>query len=308
MGYKTYKVKRFGAFIIGVLAFILLFFLSILFFQKSKLVGQLQKSYEEKTKELSHLKEEKERFVYVTNRDIKAGEHILSSDVTYEKGYSSMEESLFATIEEENPTALVNLPKGTQILNSMLTKEEIDSHIREEEFNVFYLSENLNTLDVVDIRIFYPNGENYIVLSKKMVKEIYPEKAKCFLWLDEQETLLISSAIVDAYFMPGTYLYTTKYVESTIQEPSIVTYTPKKETIDLIQNSPNILEVAKRVLSKKVRENLEIRTKEYLKTEGEAKAIEKFPDFIKHSNLQQEEDEEESIEETKGEEEIIYVD
>ncbi|MEG1741668.1 MAG: hypothetical protein RR237_02195, partial [Acetivibrio sp.] len=135
----------------------------------------------------------------------------------------------------------------------------------------------LKPYDVVDIRILYPNGENYIVLSKKILKELNQERTICYLWMEEQETLFISSAMVDAYMTPGAILYTTKYVESEIQKPSIVTYIPSHQVMDLIQKNPNIVESAKLGLEKQVREKLELRLEEFIKEGGkEEKAFRNY--------------------------------
>ncbi len=308
MAYKTYKGKRRRALLFGAPAFILVLFAGITIVKQTNYVKELKEVYEAKTNELEDLKTKQVKFAYVTNQDIKAGERIDSTQVSYDSIYSSMEEPLFASIGEEYKIALVDIPTGTQILNSMVAPEEIDPAVREEEFNVFYLSKNLAEFDVVDIRIFYPNGENYIVLSKKILKGLNLETANCRLWLDEQETLLLSSAIVDAYLIPGTYLYTTKYVESSIQDASTVTYMPSKETIDLIAKSPNILEQAKMSLSKEIREDIESRNDQFMKEEGKEKAIEAFPEFVNQGITKKEENEAVITHDAKEEEEIIYVD
>ena len=69
----------------------------------------------------------------------------------------------------------------------------------------------------------------------------------------------MSSAIVDAYLYSGAYLYSTKYIESTLQEASIVNYQPSLASQELIQNNPNIVEVAATALSKTLRKELENR-------------------------------------------------
>jgi len=224
----------------------------------------LSDAYESKKSELGDLETQTLRTVYITNRDIKAGEVISSQDVTYEGCYSSMDNSLFATVIEEGMQALVDMPTGTQVLNSMVSSESVDANIRDEEFNVIHLSSNLLEADTVDVRILYPNGENYIVLSKKILKSLNVANMNCFMWLAEQETLLMSSAIVDAYLTPGTTLYTTKYVASSIQEASETNYIPSKQIIKLIKENPNIIETAKKELSVRVRSIRENRINEFI--------------------------------------------
>lgn len=197
--------------------------------------------------------------------------------------------------------AKTDIRKGSQLLKEMISEEIIDSHIREQGFSVFYLPDNQKPYDVVDVRILYPNGENYIVLSKKILKELDKEKGTCFLWLDEQEILLISSAIVDAYLVPGSSLYTTRYIESSLQKPSAVTYMPSKQIIKQIEESPNILEKAKIFLEAAVRERLEARLKEYEKTHGAQELLEPFSKKAVYSS-------EDSEKAESNEEELIYVD
>ena len=69
----------------------------------------------------------------------------------------------------------------------------------------------------------------------------------------------MSSAIVDAYLYSGAYLYCTKYIEPTLQEASIVNYQPSLASQELIQNNPNIVEVAEKALSQTLRKELENR-------------------------------------------------
>lgn len=239
-------------------------------------IQNLQAAYKVKSEELSRINNENSKFVYTANRDIQAGESLTMLDAEYKEVYTSADPSLFCS-SIEGGTAKISITKGTPLLKNMIMEDRIDLQVREEEFRVFQLSENLKAYDTVDIRILYPNGENYIVLSKKVLKGLKKEEALCYLWLDEQETLLISSAIIDAYMTAGTFLYTTRYVESSLQEESVVTYTPSKQIAELIKTSPNILETAKRELSKNVREGLELRLEQFIKEEAsEKKALKEY--------------------------------
>ncbi|MEG2512806.1 MAG: SAF domain-containing protein [Acetivibrio sp.] len=322
MSYKTKRGKKLPLQIGGILCVgIILLIMGLLFYTKGNLHKKIHE-YEEKLEAGAQCLQEKERFLYVAKKDIRAGETLTADMVRYEKGYSSMENHVFAE-NVEGKTACARIPKGTQVLHTMLT-ENTEKEAREEEFRVFYLSENLKPYDVVDIRILYPNGENYIVLSKKILKELNQERTTCYLWMEEQETLFISSAMVDAYMTPGAILYTTKYVESEIQKPSIVTYIPSHQVMDLIQKNPNIVESAKLGLEKQVREKLEFRLEKYIKEEGKGKK--EFRDYLYGKRKREEQEEpvepaaEQGIEDTteqrtedaveemdREEEEITYV-
>ena len=60
--------------------------------------------------------------------------------------------------------------------------------------------------------------------------------------LTEEETLMMSNAIVEAYMMEGAILYTTKYIEPGMQVASTPTYIPSEAVINLVQSDPNIVE------------------------------------------------------------------
>ena len=121
--------------------------------------------------------------------------------------------------------------------------------------------------DTVDVRIFFPNGESYVVLSKKVMKEYVQETASVFLWMDEEEQLRMSAAIVDAALYPGAKLYVTKYIEPNIQEASVITYTPSLPILSLIEDDPNIVARCSQKLNKDVRKALENRLSDSMKTD-----------------------------------------
>lgn len=77
------------------------------------------------------------------------------------------------TDEDFGKLVLIDIAPGTFVTKSMLTDENVDSDLRETEFDVIYINSNITFNDYVDIRIVFPNGENYIVLTKKSIKK-YP--------------------------------------------------------------------------------------------------------------------------------------
>lgn len=199
-----------------------------------------------------------QRRVYVATKDINISELITKDNVTYKTVYASQPSYLYLSEEDIGKAAILDIKEGTQILSSMVS-DMTENNLREVCFQVITLNRNLIKNDTVDIRILYPNGENYILLSKKQILNLDEGSSETYLWLTEEEIILMSSAIVDAYLYKGTQLYTTKYIEPTLQEASIVNYTPNLATLDLIKKDPNILEVANQYLSEIVRKQLENR-------------------------------------------------
>jgi len=207
------------------------------------------------------------RLVYRTLRDIDAGEVINAEDVEAVSTLDAEDMFLFfdaADLQGEK-VALVNIPQGVHLQKFMVNHQGDVGDLREVQYNSIAVTDNVSVNDVVDVRISFPNGEDYIVLTQKEMKSGGIDGGTgCFLWLSEEEIMLMSAAMVDAYLYAGSGLYTTKYIAPTIQDASIVTYTPSVHIIELIYSNPNIIGEAETYLSIKVRKELENRLAESL--------------------------------------------
>ena len=67
----------------------------------------------------------------------------------------------------------------------------------------------------------------------------------------EDEIVTISNAIVESYMVPGSMIYASKYVEPGLQEKAIPTYLPSQKVKTLIDQNPNVTEVAKQALNER---------------------------------------------------------
>lgn len=223
------------------------------------MIGQIREEYEYMLSEARQEINENKKSVLVALSDIKTGE-ILSEDMVEEKFvYSSQASESYITKDDLGKAVIIDIPEGTHIIKGMVAKNTVSSILREVEYDVIYISSNIEASDFVDIRIFYPNGESFIVLSKKQLKGIQPDMPICYLWMDEEELLRMSAAIVDAALYRGTRLFMTKYIEPNIQEASIITYTPSISVLSLIEHDPNIVNRCSQLLNKEVRKALENR-------------------------------------------------
>lgn len=187
-----------------------------------------------------------------TKIDSKMVEQVLLADKTAAKDLLSLDEI-------EGRFAKVNMKPNTIMTDSILFKEEITpKDLRDGEYSFITLSQKLKEDDFIDVRIQFPNGNDYILLSKKKVKNIEGET----IWFDmkEDEILTMSSGIVDAY-LENAIIYTMPYVEPYIQDEAIVTYPVKDNVRQLIIDSPNILKIAKDALTNRGREALEANLK-----------------------------------------------
>ena len=132
------------------------------------------------------------------------------------------------------------------------TDENVTNDLRIQEYNMINIQSQITSNDYVDIRLRMPSGLDYVVVSKKKVEvpQIDGIDSVNTIWvkLTEEETLAMSNAIVEAYQMDGSYLYTTKYVEPGTQGKATPTYVPSQEVINLVQSDPNIVQEAKNAM------------------------------------------------------------
>lgn len=240
--------------IICIIVIILSFTASYFLFIK-----HIKEEYEAEIDKANQIINENSKTIYITTKDLYPGDVINENNIIKASVFSSIKSEDLIEIDDIGKPILINVKSNLPIYKTMLSNNYVENDLREEQFEQFYLSVNLMENDYIDLRILYPNGEDYIVLSKKSIKDLSLEKNICFLWLNAQEQLTISSAIVDCYLNEGTKLYTTKYIEPNIQSASITTYSPSLETMSLINSNPNIINIAKEGLSEKLRIELESR-------------------------------------------------
>ncbi len=228
--------------------------------------------------------DDNKRFVYVAAAPIRAGEVISDANVALETAYSSMSADLFAEEDDLGKRAKVDIAAGSQIVKDMVLEREFEATDRAVEYSFIYCGGQIAEGDFVDVRIVYPDGTDYIILSKKCVEKIGEgDDTSVVLWCDEEEQLLMSSAVVDAFvyslndysvkkndrYVPSrnSRIYAVKYVEPTLQEPSKSAYIPSEATINEIGADPNIVTAASEFLSAQVRAEYEERLFKYMSPE-----------------------------------------
>ncbi|NLJ89319.1 MAG: hypothetical protein GX323_00345 [Clostridiales bacterium] len=205
------------------------------------ILRQIRDKYELDLKRVEDQIQSKKIYAYKARDDIIAGQTIKEEDLEYVEIYSSQASNYYFNKEHFGMISKIDVRKGTYLLLDMLAKDEKVSNLRELEYNLLYASSNLKESDYVDVRILFPNGEDYVVLSKKNLKNLNHETGNCFLWLSEKEILDMAGAIVDTYMYPGSKIYTSRYLEPQLQEASVINYKPNLYTLDLTQKNTNIL-------------------------------------------------------------------
>lgn len=151
--------------------------------------------------------------------------------------------------------AKVTMAPNTVLTNTLVAKstERVTADLRRQEYSVILITSQIATGDYIDIRLRMPDGTDYIVASHKEVEiPVIGEMDSpntISIQVTEDEIVTISNAIVESYMMPGSMLYATRYVEPGLQEEATPTYLPSQKVKTLIDQNPNVTEVAKRELN-----------------------------------------------------------
>lgn len=207
-------------------------------------------------------------FVKINNTDCKIyiandqGKEEVATNLTaedkayyYEGNNNNASNRRDITVATDAVVAKVAMTANTVITSSLVVRtDEVQTNdVRTQEYNMLVLPTELASEDYVDVRLMLPNGQDFIVVSKKRVS--IPQTLDGTYMADtitmnlaEEETISMSAAIVEAYKINGSKLYVTKYTDPGIQEKSIETFIPTQEIAELINSDPNIVTTARKAL------------------------------------------------------------
>lgn len=170
------------------------------------------------------------RVAYVTLKEVKAGECFTEENT--EKRYVLSEQSQEALAAEvRGMTAVADLPAGVLVNTALCHRQEENVTERECVLTDISFTEQFPEYALIDIRIRYPNGENYCVLRKKRLRRAGEKTEECRLCLSETEQLLFSGAQYDTKQYEGATLYAVGFVEEPLQEVAEGTYLPPVQVL-----------------------------------------------------------------------------
>ena len=202
---------------------------------------------------------------WVTLTDIKRGEELIPEyNVELQQIYIGVDSSAFWRPDGESNVATCDIAAGTPIFSTLVAVNEFGASDRDYEVSVANLMTTQADYDYVDVRIGYPDGSDYVVLSKKQIRNLNLANCVFTTTLDEAEIQRMASAILDAYLMSGSHIYTTRYVESSLQEEAKPNYPVRESALAMLSKTNNVnieetLSVATMELNKQARRNLEER-------------------------------------------------
>ncbi len=155
-----------------------------------------------------------------------------------------------------------DVPAGTIITKDLLEWEEqkTTKDQRMQEYNMIVLPTLLKNGEYIDIRLLMPTGEDYVVVSKKKVE--HTDATTVWMKMYEDEILLLSNAIVEAYTIEGSKLYAVPYTQAGMQDAAVTTYSPSKSVWDLINKDPNVIEESKLALWERYENQEQVSTRQ----------------------------------------------
>ncbi len=205
------------------------------------------------------------KIAYIALDDIKPGEELVQGENVEVQQYKiGAADSLLWNPGEEPSIATTYIYAGTPIFTTEATTGSVEKDARDYEVSVAELMVSQEDYDYVDIRITFPDGSDYIVVSKAQVENLSLPNSVFTIKASEADVQRMASAILDAYIVKGTRIYTTRYVESNLQDAATVTYPVKSATLTNLEqaNNANVTELLNRAtieLNKKARTSLEER-------------------------------------------------
>lgn len=215
---------------------------------------------------LAEMAKNKQTVYVVSTQDgegIEHGEIILDGvNVTKQIIYTGLEAFNYITEDDIGSTAIVDMSEGLTVMKNMVTPLSIASDTREYEVQVVNLMVDQKENDLIDVRIMFPDGSDFLVLPKKQVKNLSLEACVFWTYLNEEEILRMASATIDAYTITGTKIYATRYVEGNLQKEAVPTYLVNETVQDMMNPSTayydqNLLTKAISTLNDTARKNLE---------------------------------------------------
>ncbi|MGG3840567.1 SAF domain-containing protein [Paenibacillus thiaminolyticus] len=195
--------------------------------------------------------------IWVFERPLQAGTRISMADLTRrEIAESAAPAGRVREVDDAIGKVLkIDVSAKTPVLASMLYEEaRLADDMRWVETAVIQLPLLLSKRDAIDVRIRFPDGQDYVILSRKAIHEL--QEPTVWLQMDERERLSFSSACVDAY-LHGGQIYALRYIEPHLQKDAAVNYPPNEQVLKLMQSNPNIVKQANAALMSRLRRQME---------------------------------------------------
>lgn len=110
-----------------------------------------------------------------------------------------------------NKKAVMHLETNTMLTETLVIEPDLTEVTADlVEISAIHVPEILEVGDLINLRIHFPTGQDYIVLENKEIQVLNVEKETFFVIMDEEEILAYSSAKEDVLLYPGTSFYVSE--------------------------------------------------------------------------------------------------
>lgn len=142
--------------------------------QQNQMEADMRVTIEKET-EVKFEQEHPTGLVYIFQNDKKAGEIIADIDlIPTEVSIVAIPEDVITSLSEAQGRVMrCDVRQNTMATKSLLfTKNDYPDDLRVMEYTVLNLPQKIELGSFLDIRIMFPNGLDYIILSKKQVIDL----------------------------------------------------------------------------------------------------------------------------------------
>lgn len=186
---------------------------------------------------------------FVLTRDVTAGEELTADMFEAQRVQSTEDLSAAQSVTKEDLVGRrlkVSLTKGAALSRDVVYEgPAVADDERKVELWEPQLPETLKENEYVDIRVVFPNGEDYLVVGHKRVYRLIRDEEEVLalqLRLSEEELLRYQAACVDTKTYQDTRLYAVQYTGEF--QPAAQAYYPVNRAVfELLQWDPNIVEL-----------------------------------------------------------------
>ncbi len=208
--------------------------------------------------------------VYLAKKDISVGEEITEDKLSACTMKVPQANELHYILDKQkilHSYAKTTLKKGSILtLDMLLSNKDFQDKTRLVELTDVKLPTEFSTSDLLEVRISFPNGEDFVVLKQQQVQCLLSEEDFVFgisLSLSEEELLRLSSARVDCMLYEDAYLYAVSY-QAGYDHTAAVNYPVNADVFSLMQWDPNIPNFSPQLEEQEKRNQLETRLLQFL--------------------------------------------